>query len=193
MKKNQSNKTSIKLKKVLGNLVNKRNSLKLKASGELFTNLPNTWEPMRKDLWSIEFPNAMAIPESLQVKASRPKINNAVKEIQYKNVETKYKGKTTVENMTIEFRDAIGTSIYAKLMAWQRQHTDFATGKGGYAQTYKKTLTLNMEDPTGAVVQKWKLYGCFIESLDGQDLDMGSDDIAGVTMVITYDSPELIF
>lgn len=162
-------------------------------AGQLFSLLPNQFEVIRKDLWSIEFPVDMNIPETLQVRAARPKLTNNSVEVQYKNLSTFYKGKTKVEPISIEFRDAIGTSIYQKLMQWQRQHTDFATGKGGYAATYKKTLVLNMEDPTGAVIQKFYLYGCFITSLDGGDLDMSSDEIANVTMEIQMDSFEIAF
>jgi hypothetical protein len=165
----------------------------LTNSGQMFSTLPNTFEPIRKDLWSIEFPVTMNIPEALQVSAARPKVTNANKEIMFKNLSTFYKGKTKVEPITIVFRDAIGTSIYQKLMQWQREHTDFATGKGGYASTYKKTLTLNMEDPTGAVIQKFVLYGCFIVDLDGGEINQESDDIAQVSMQIQYDSYDIVF
>lgn len=157
-------------------------------AGQMYSTLPNQFEPMRKDLWSIEFPIAMNIPESLQVSASRPKVSNENKEVPFKNLSTFYKGKTKVEAMTIVFRDAIGTAIYQKLLQWQREHTDFATGKGGYAATYKKVLTLNMEDASGGVVQKFILYGCFITELDGGELDQTSDDIAQISMTIQYDS-----
>lgn len=165
----------------------------LKNAGNMFSTLPNQFEVMRKDLWSIEFPIAMNIPETLQVSASRPKVTNESKEVQFKNLSTFYKGKTKVDPMTIVFRDAIGTSIYQKLLQWQREHTDFATGKGGYAATYKKTLTLNMEDPSGAVIQKFFLYGCFITELDGGELDQTSDDIAQISMSIQYDSFDQAF
>lgn len=180
------------MKNINLNLVRRIDS-SIKNSGQLFSTLPNQFEPFRKDLWSIEFPVAMNIPETLQVTASRPKVTNESKEIQFKNLSTFYKGKTKVETMQIAFRDAIGSSIYQKLLQWQREHTDFATGKGGYAATYKKTLTLNMEDPTGAVLQKFYLYGCFITELDGGDLDQTSDDVALITMTIQYDSFQQLF
>jgi hypothetical protein len=162
-------------------------------SGKMFSLMPNIFDPIRKDLWSIEFPVQMNIPETFQVKAARPKTTNARKEIPYKHLTTYYKGKTNTETMTIAFRDAIGPGVYAKLLAWQREHTDFATGKGGYAQTYKKELVLNMEDPTGAVIQKFILHGVFIVDIDGGELDMTSDDIAEVTMTISYDSYTQVF
>jgi hypothetical protein len=162
-------------------------------SGQMFSTLPNSFEPIRKDLWSMEFPVSMNIPEALQVSASRPKVTNASKEVMFKNLSTFYKGKTKVEPITIVFRDAIGPAIYQKLLQWQREHTDFATGKGGYAATYKKTLTLNMEDPTGAVIQKFFLYGCFITDMDGGEVNAESDDIATITVTFQYDSFQEVF
>lgn len=164
-----------------------------KNSGLMFSTMPNQFEPIRKDLFSIEFPIQMNIPETFQVSASRPKISHNIVPIKYKNLETKYKGKTTIENMTIVFRDAIGPSLYSKLLQWSRECTDFATGKGGYAATYKKTLTLNLEDPTGTVIQKWKLYGCILASIDGGELTMEDDGIAMITIEIAMDSAELLF
>lgn len=161
--------------------------------GKMFSTMPNEFEVIRKDLWSIEFPPEMNIPETFQVSAARPKINNPRKEIMYKNLTTYYKGKTNVDEIPIVFRDAIGISVYQKLLQWQRQHTDFATGQGGYAATYKKTLVLNMEDPQGAVIQKFTLFGCFITSLDGGDLSMEDDSIAQVSLMISFDSFELEF
>ena len=174
------------------NLIN-NSSRGIMNSGKMFSLMPNQFEPIRKDLWSVEFPVQMNIPETFQVRAARPKVSHARKEIPYKHLTTYYKGKTNTETMTIAFRDAIGPGVYAKLLAWSREHTDFASGKGGYAQTYKKDLTLNMEDPTGAVIQKFVLHGCFIVDIDGGELDMGSDDVAEITMTISYDSFDQVF
>lgn len=170
----------------------KKSKTRVVNSGQMFSNIPNTFEPIRKDLFSLEFPIDMNLPENFLVSAARPKLENAQKEVMYKNLSTYYKGKTKTTSMTVTFRDAIGPAIYQKLMTWQRQHTDFATGKGGYAATYKKTLTLNMEDPTGAVIQKFRLFGCFIIDLDGGEVSMESDDIALITMNISYDSFEIL-
>jgi hypothetical protein len=157
-------------------------------SGKMFSSLPNDFEVIRKDLFSIEFPVQMGIDERFIVEASRPKVTNEAKEVKFKNLSTWYKGKTKCNPITITFRDAIGVSVYQKLEQWQREHTDFATGQGGYAALYKKTLILNVEDPAGAVIQKFRLFGCFITELDGGDLNMDSDDIAQVKMTVQYDS-----
>ncbi len=157
-------------------------------SGKMFSSIPNDFEPIRKDLWSIEFPVEMGIDERFQVNAARPKVTNEVKEVKYKNLTFYYKGKTKTEPIPVEFRDAIGVSVYDKLEQWQREHTDFTTGKGGYAALYKKTVILNIEDPGGAVVQKFRLFGCLIQNLDGGDLSQDSDEIATVKLQLYYDN-----
>lgn len=162
-------------------------------SGLMFSNIPNEFEPIRKDLFSLEFPVDMNIPEQFIVSGSRPKVNNPRQEVQFKNLTTYYKGKTNTDEITFAFRDAIGPAIFQKLFQWQREHTDFVSGRGGYAATYKKTLTLNMEDPTGAVVQQFILYGCFLTGLDGGDIDMTDDGIANVTISVSFDSYDLNF
>lgn len=159
----------------------------------MFSTLPNEFEPLRKDLFSLEFPPDMNIGEQFLVSAARPTVTNNRNEIQYKNLPTYYKGKTSFETIDVSFRDAIGPGVYQKLQQWQREHTDFATGRGGYAATYKKQLTLNMEDPTGAPVQSFTLFGVFLESLNGNDLSMDDDGIANVSITISFDAYELEF
>lgn len=158
------------------------------CSGKMFSNIPNEFEPLRKDLWSIEFPSFMGIDERFAVEASRPKVTNSIVDVKFKNWNFRYKGKSQTESMSVKFRDAIGSSVYAKLEAWQREHTDPASGKGGYASTYKKEITLNLEDPTGAVMQKFVLHGCLLANLDGGSLSQDDDGICDCTMEIFYDT-----
>ena len=63
----------------------------------------------------------------------------------------------------------------------------------GYAASYKKTLVLKMLDPTGQTIEKWTLYGCFINSASWGDLDMGSDDLANITVTLRFDRAVLNF
>lgn len=161
--------------------------------GELFSTMPNDFEVVRKDFFSLEFPASFGISTRFIVRAARPKVSNASKEVPFKNLVTFYKGKTKCEPITIEFRDCIGPSVYRQLQLWQNMHTDFLTGAGGYAATYKQTLNLYVEDPLGAVIQKFILEGCFMTELDGGELDMTSDDIADVKFTIQYDSYRMEF
>ena len=161
------------------------------CSGKMFSNIPNEFEPLRKDLWSLEFPGYMGIDERFAVEASRPKVTNNIVDVKFKNWNFRYKGKSQTESINIKFRDAIGSSVYAKLEAWQREHTDSSTGKGGYAATYKKELTLNLEDPTGAVMQQFILHGCMMSDLDGGALSQDDDGIAEVSFTLFMDSYDM--
>jgi len=158
----------------------------------MFSSIPNEFPVKRKDLWTLQFPPEMNISERFEVEAERPKFNNSVKEIKYKNFEFKYKGSFKVEDMKIDFRDVVGPSVIQKLWAWQRQHNDPITGCGAYPSIYKKTLTLLLEDECGNAVEKWFLYGCILKSFDGGNLDMNSDADPVITSItISYDLPSL--
>lgn len=159
---------------------------------KLFSSIPNEFEPLRKDMWSLEFPVEMNIPYTFEITCDRPTVTNNEIEVPYKQLTFYYKGKTKVEPITVSFRDVIGPHVYQKLFQWQKQHTDFGTGAGGYAQQYKKTLTLNMEDPAGVVMQKYILYGCFLTNLSGGSLDMNDDGVAEVSTTIRFDTFDLI-
>ena len=154
----------------------------------MFSGVPNEFPIMRRDLWSITFPPEMNISERFEVEAERPKFNNSVKEVKYKNMECKYKGALKFEDMKIDFRDVVGPSVSQKIWAWQRQHNDPLTGCGAYPSIYKKNLTLLMEDECGNAVQKWILYGCILKSVDGGNLDMNSDaDPVIMSIGVAYD------
>jgi hypothetical protein len=57
----------------------------------------------------------------------------------------------------------------------------------GYAAGYKKNVDLEMLDPTGVVVEKWKLEGCFITDLNFNELDYSRDDLASITCSLRMD------
>lgn len=160
---------------------------------KMFSTVATEFEPVRKDLFSLEFPPEMDIPTQFLLSTNRPTVTNPRKELPFKNITVFYKGKSVCEEMTVVFRDVIGPSVYNKLELWQKQHTDQNTGKGGYNITFKKTLVLNVEDPNGAVIQRFYLYGCFLTKLEGGELSQDSDDVATVTVGISFDTYELAF
>lgn len=161
--------------------------------GELFSSMPNDFEVVRKDLFSLEFPASFGISTRFIVTAGRPKVTNNSKEVPFKNITFFYKGKTKCDPITVAFRDCIGPSVYRQLQLWQNMHTDFLTGQGGYAATYKQTLNLYVEDPLGAVIQKFVLEGCFMTDLDGGELSMEDDGIAQVKFTLQYDTYRMEF
>ena len=111
-------------------------------STNLFSGIPDQFPALKKDMWSIIFPQSMGISERFQVSASRPKINNSEVAVKYKQSTFYYKGTTTVDPITITFRDVVGPAVMQKLWQWQKEHYDFTTGCGGYPAQYKKNLVL---------------------------------------------------
>lgn len=158
----------------------------------LFSGIGAEFLPKRKDMWSIVFPPEMGISERFEVSAARPRVTNNLIETKYKNSFTKWKGASKFENITIEFRDVIGPSVMQKLWGWQTEHYDPKTGCAGLPSIYKKNLILYLEDDCGNPVEKWNIYGAFIISLDGGELNMESDgEIATVSLEIAYDRAEM--
>jgi hypothetical protein len=155
--------------------------------------VPLDLEPKRKNRWYIEFPSDVGIAEWAVQTAARPKLAIEETEIPFMNTSTWVAGRAVWESMDIEFIDTIGPSTGQAVVDWIRQCIEFSTGRMGYAASYKKTLILKMLDPTGQTIEKWTLYGCFITNADWGDLDMGSDDLAMVSVTVRFDRAVLNF
>jgi hypothetical protein len=63
----------------------------------------------------------------------------------------------------------------------------------GYAAGYKKDIDLELLDPPGAVVQKWRLEGAFITSANFGSLDYNSSDIADIAVTLRPDRCILVY
>ena len=79
------------------------------------------------------------------------------------------------------------------LMEWFRLHAESITGRMGYAAGYKKDIELEMLDPTGVVVEKWVLQGCFITNLSGGDLSYSQDELATIDITLRPDRCILVY
>jgi hypothetical protein len=63
----------------------------------------------------------------------------------------------------------------------------------GYAAGYKKNVDLEMLDPTGVVVEKWILEGCFMTSADFGSLGYNTDAIADISINLRMDRCILVY
>jgi hypothetical protein len=52
---------------------------------------------------------------------------------------------------------------------------------------------LELLDPTGVVVEKWLLEGCFLTDLNFGDLDYNRDDLANIACSLRMDRCILIY
>lgn len=63
---------------------------------------------------------------------------------------------------------------------------------GDAAQTYKRKVKIRMHDGHGTDLEEWTLWGSFIESMNGGDLDYSSTDLAMLECTISYDNVQCV-
>jgi len=129
------------------------------------------------------------IPAYLIKTAARPKLATEALELQHMNVSRYVKGKTTWETIDLVLYDPIVPSGAQAVMEWVRLHHESVTGRDGYADFYKKDLTINVLGPVGDKVEEWTLKGAFITAATFGELDWTSADTpleVSITVKIDY-------
>ena len=111
------------------------------------------------------------IPSYLIRKAARPKIVNNETEIKHINNSRYIKGRSAWDAITVELYDPIVPSGAQAVMEWVRLHHESVTGRNGYADFYKKDVTINVLGPVGDKVEEWTGKGAFITEADFGTLD----------------------
>ena len=154
---------------------------------DLLMKMPAPYEPKRVNRFIVRFDSSLGINEWFVTSAARPsaKINSVA--IPFLNTSTYVAGRFEWNEIRMTFKDPIGPSASQALMEWFRLHAESVTGRMGYAAGYKKNVDLEMLDPTGVVVEKWKLEGCFITDLNFNELDYSRDDLASITCSLRMD------
>ena len=154
---------------------------------DLLMKMPVPYEPKRKNRFILRFPSSLGINEWYVTSTARPsaKINST--EIPFLNTSTYVAGRFTWDPIKVTFKDPIGPSASQALMEWFRLHAESVTGRMGYAAGYKKNVELEMLDPTGVVVEKWILEGCFLTTLSFGDLNYSQDELATIDAELRMD------
>ena len=160
---------------------------------DLLMKMPVPFEPKRANRFILRFPSSLGINEWYVITAKRPHATIKEVEIPFLNTSTWVAGRFLWDALEITFKDPIGPSASQALMEWFRLHAESVTGRMGYAAGYKKNVELEMLDPTGVVVEKWILEGCFITDLNFGDLDYGKDDVASITCKLRMDRCILVY
>ena len=106
------------------------------------------------------------IPSYLIRAAARPKITNNETEIKHINNSRFIKGRSSWDAITIELYDPIVPSGAQAVMEWVRLHHESVTGRNGYADFYKKDVTINVLGPVGDKVEEWTGKGAFLVDAD---------------------------
>jgi hypothetical protein len=147
--------------------------------------LPNKFEPKRKFRWVFA---VEGIDAFLMKTAARPTVNTGEMEISYMNSTRWIAGKTKFDALSVTLHDPIAPSGAQQVMEWVRTHFESVSGRGGYADFYKRDCQLKLLDPVGTVVELWDIKGAFLTSAGFGDLDYGSEDPTEITLTIRFDN-----
>lgn len=160
---------------------------------DLLMKMPVPFEPKRKNRFILRFPSSLGIQEWYVSTAKRPSAKIGSVEIPFLNTSTYVAGRFLWDEVTVNFRDPIGPSAMQALMEWFRLHAESVTGRMGYASGYKVDVELDMLDPGGVVIERWRMEGCFITTLSGGDLNYSQEELATIDITLRPDRCILIF
>ena len=147
--------------------------------------LPNKFEPKRKFRWVFAIEGIDAF---LMKTAARPTINTAAQEISFMNSTRFIAGKTKFEQLSVTLHDPIAPSGAQQVMEWVRTHFESVSGRGGYADFYKRDCQLKLLDPVGTVVELWDIKGAFITSANFNSLDYSGEDVMMIDLTLKFDN-----
>ncbi len=101
---------------------------------------------------------------------------------------TRYvKGKTVWDEMVLELYDPVVPSGAQAVMEWVRLHHESVTGRDGYAEFYKKDITINVLGPVGDKVEEWILKGAQITKVEFGEMAWEKDEPASISLKIQPD------
>lgn len=152
--------------------------------------LANTYEPKRKFRWILQIDGVDAF---VLKTAARPQITFEETVIDWVNTKRYLSGKGAWNPINITLNDPIAPSGAQKVMKWIRDNYESLTGRMGYAQFYKRDITLKMLDPQGAVVEMWDLIGTWVMDSNFGDLDYASSDAVEIQCSLRFDNAVLQF
>jgi len=147
--------------------------------------LPNKFEPKRKFRWVFAIEGIDAF---LMKTAARPTVTIEETEIPYINSTRYLAGKSKFEAITVALHDPIAPSGAQQVMEWVRTHFESVSGRGGYADFYKRDCQLKLLDPVGTVVELWDIKGAFLTNATFGDLDYGGSDPAEISLTLRFDN-----
>ena len=134
------------------------------------------------------------IPSYIIKKTARPKITSEIVTLPHINTERYVKGRSKWEPISMTLYDPIVPSGAQSAMEWIRSGHESVTGRDGYADFYKKDITINILGPVGDVVEEWTLKGAWMSEGNFGELSWDeSAAICEIEMTIPYDYAILQF
>jgi len=127
------------------------------------------------------------IPAYLIKVADRPKLAVGKVTLEHINLKRQLKGKSEWQDMNIQLYDPVVPSAAQAAMEWIRLSHESVTGRDGYADFYKKDITINVLGPVGDKVEEWTLKGAFVSNADFGQMDWGSQEPVMVNLTLSMD------
>jgi hypothetical protein len=72
-------------------------------------------------------------------------------------------------------------------MEWVRTAHESVTGRDGYADFYKKNVTIDVLGPVGDKVEKWTVWGAYIKTAQFGDLDWSTETQVEISLTLAMD------
>lgn len=135
--------------------------------------------------------NAQEVIRMAVSSSSVPFFSQNAIEVKRGNSIMKFAGVPTFEAGQIKVIDYIGASAKEVILAWQALSYNVVTEKVGLASDYKKDCYLVEYTPDYQKVRQWKLHGCWISKLQGDEFSSENNEKMQITVTIEYDKAEL--
>lgn len=128
------------------------------------------------------------LPSYLIKASARPNLNIDVQTIDHINIKRKLRaGKAEWQDISITLYDPVVPSGAQAAMEWIRLSHESVTGRNGYADFYKKDLTINVLGPVGDYVEEWTIKGAFVNAMNPGTLDWSTGEFSTVELTLSYD------
>ena len=150
----------------------------------------NTAEPRRKHRWLWQSVGQTATSKVLIYlkSAQRPKgkFNEAI--MHHNQEQAYFAGKTEWDPINLTWYDIEQPADVSKqVWTWWNSVSDISTANVSLPSSYKRQSTLTMVGGTGAVNEKWTLYGSWPQDCNWQELDYTQSDIQEIAVVLRFD------
>lgn len=127
------------------------------------------------------------IPSFMIKGVERPSIQTEKVTLDHINTKRHVAGKYEWQNVTATLYDPVTPSGMQAAIEWFRLHYESVTGRQGYADFYKKDVTINMLGPVGDKVEEWTLKGAFIVNVSPSALDWAEQGFSEVELELSMD------
>ena len=124
---------------------------------------------------------------------NRPQIQFDEVLLEHMNTTRYVKGKGKWQAIEITLYDPVVPSAAQQVMEWIRLSHESVTGRDGYADFYKKDVTIQTLGPVGDIVEEWELKGTYIETANFGDLNFAESEPVEITLTLKYDYAILKF